>query len=463
MDSELESLYPTDHPLLEHITGTYSPHSFNMTSCLHYLSQNYNHTASNSFQDILSQIPSYCQQLLLEAAAMDTHAIHPDLEAAKASTVIRTVLGIVYSLVMAVCGFGNLLLLLVIFCYKKSRSATNMLISNLCFADFCVAVFCIPLQLDYYVIRNQDWMWGGSMCKVVSFIRMLSLYVSTNTLLVISIDRCLVVRRQFNGKKTRRSVAVVLAVVWTVSALVALPSALYAKTHPQRNSNHTSCVQAWPVSQIFAYKAYFMFLMVAEYVVPSLCMALCLLFVWCKVWGRRFPGTENASIRRAREKSRKKTIHLLILVIMFVVCWTPYYTYSLVRDFFDVLQTYHLKTDLFYIAEVFAKSNSMINTVAYIVFNENIMMYVRSLAGFLRAHLGRRRRISRYGSQPTVKSSLRRRPMMVEVEMAVLPPENGSSPRGKVYLSPVRTTACSVYSTPVHRRNVPAVASDTRL
>ncbi|XP_078583596.1 prokineticin receptor 2-like [Branchiostoma floridae x Branchiostoma japonicum] len=224
------------------------------------------------------------------------------------------------------------------------------------------------------------------------------------------------------------------------------------------------CGQAWPVSQMFAYKAYFMFLMVAEYAVPSLCMALCLLFVWCKVWGRRFPGTENASIRRAREKSRKKTIHLLVLVIMFVVCWTPYYTYSLVRDFFDVLQTYHLNTDLFYIAEVFAKSNSMINTVAYIVFNENIMMYVRSLVTFLRTRAGKRRTISRYGSQPTRRTSLRRRPMIVQVEMAVLPTEHEGSP-GKLCLSPVRTTACSVTSTPVavHRNNEPAVAHHTQL
>ncbi|XP_066265907.1 prokineticin receptor 2-like [Branchiostoma lanceolatum] len=467
MDPDLEILYPTEYPLIEDITSVYSQHDFNMTSCLHFFSQLYNNnntSETGGFQDILSHIPPYCQQLLLETAAMDSHGIHHDFEFTqtdKASTVIRTVLGIVYSLVMAVCGIGNLLLFFVIFCYKKSRSATNMLISNLCFADFCVAAFCIPLQLDYYVIRNQAWVWGGSMCKVVSFIRMVTLYVSTNTLLVISIDRCLVVRRQFNGKKTRRSVAVVLAVVWTVSALVALPSALYAKIHPQQNGNNMFCGQAWPVSQMFAYKAYFMFLMVAEYVVPSLCMALCLLFVWCKVWGRRFPGTENASIRRAREKSRKKTIHLLVLVIMFVVCWTPYYTYSLVRDFFDVLQNYHLNTDLFYIAEVFAKSNSMINTVAYIVFNENIMMYVRSLAVFLRSHVGGGRKISRYGSQPSARSSLRRqsrrRPMMVEVELAVLPDDHTGRP-GKMYLSPVRTTACSVTSTPLHRKNVASTA-----
>ncbi|XP_078583851.1 prolactin-releasing peptide receptor-like [Branchiostoma floridae x Branchiostoma japonicum] len=266
MDPALEVLYPTEHPLIEHSTDTYSVQSFNMTYCLHFFSQFYNHTASETygFQDILSQIPPYCQQLLLETAAMDSHVMHQDFEFTdtdRASSVIRTVLGIVYSLVMAVCGIGNLLLFAVIFCYKKSRSATNMLISNLCFADFFVAVFCIPLQLDYYVIRNQAWVWGGSMCKVVSFIRMMSLYVSTNTLLVISIDRCLVVRRQFNGKKTRRSVAVVLAVVWTVSALVALPSALYAKIHPQQNGNNMFCGQAWPVSQMLAYKAYFMFLM----------------------------------------------------------------------------------------------------------------------------------------------------------------------------------------------------------
>ncbi|KAI8494874.1 pancreatic polypeptide receptor [Branchiostoma belcheri] len=98
-------------------------------------------------------------------------------------------LGVVYSLIIMVCGVGNTLLLLVLFKYKKTRNTANLLIANLALSDLIVAVCCIPFDMDYYVVRPRVWVHGDAACAVVNFVKTVSMYVSTNALLVIALDR----------------------------------------------------------------------------------------------------------------------------------------------------------------------------------------------------------------------------------------------------------------------------------
>ncbi|XP_035682669.1 prokineticin receptor 1-like [Branchiostoma floridae] len=108
---------------------------------------------------------------------------------AEVSVGLKVFLGIVYCLIVMTCGFGNLLLISVIVWFKKARTMTNTLIANLALSDFLVAVFCLPFNLDYYIIKSRMWTHSHVTCVAVHFLRQTSLYVSTNALLVIAIDR----------------------------------------------------------------------------------------------------------------------------------------------------------------------------------------------------------------------------------------------------------------------------------
>ncbi|XP_078611127.1 prokineticin receptor 2-like [Branchiostoma floridae x Branchiostoma japonicum] len=103
----------------------------------------------------------------------------------------KAALGVVYSLIIMVCGVGNTLLLLVLFKYKKTRNTANLLIANLALSDLIVAVCCIPFDMDYYVVRPRVWAHGNAACAIVNFVKTVSMYVSTNALLVIALDRLL--------------------------------------------------------------------------------------------------------------------------------------------------------------------------------------------------------------------------------------------------------------------------------
>ena len=100
---------------------------------------------------------------------------------------VKSVLVVSYTLMMTICGIGNLLLCYVVYRFRRMRTTTNLLIGNLALSDFLVAVICVPFNFYYYLY--QSWIFGRPMCVLVSYLKAASLYVSINSLLAIAVDR----------------------------------------------------------------------------------------------------------------------------------------------------------------------------------------------------------------------------------------------------------------------------------
>lgn len=101
----------------------------------------------------------------------------------------KIVIGVALVAIMLVCGVGNLVFIAALARHRKLRNLTNLLIANLAVSDFLVAVVCCPFEMDYYVVRQLSWEHGHVTCASVNYLRTVSLYVSTNALLAIAIDR----------------------------------------------------------------------------------------------------------------------------------------------------------------------------------------------------------------------------------------------------------------------------------
>lgn len=101
----------------------------------------------------------------------------------------RIVIGMALVGIVLVCGIGNFIFIAALARYKKLRNLTNLLIANLAISDFLVAIVCCPFEMDYYVVRQLSWEHGHMLCASVNYLRTVSLYVSTNALLAIAVDR----------------------------------------------------------------------------------------------------------------------------------------------------------------------------------------------------------------------------------------------------------------------------------
>ncbi|XP_070531915.1 prokineticin receptor 2-like [Ptychodera flava] len=296
---------------------------------------------------------------------------------------VKALVGIVYTLTIAVCGVGNVLLCYVIYRFRRMRTTTNLLIGNLALSDFILALVCAPFNFYYYI--NQNWPFGNFICIVVSFVKPLSLYVSTNSLLAIAVDRYFIIMNPLKPRMGICKAMVVVATTWIVSIAVSLPSAIHSGTWQYPGSVHCGEIR-WKSPK--ALQINNLFLIVSEFVVPLIIITVAYSIIARKLWFRQIPGSRGQltqSQEVAVEESKRKSIRMLIIVVvLFALCWIPYYVYGILRDFFWINKfgtmediKHHLT--IFCIVETIAMSNSMFNTFIYVVFNANFRKYVSQI------------------------------------------------------------------------------------
>ncbi|XP_071970406.1 prokineticin receptor 1-like [Engystomops pustulosus] len=285
--------------------------------------------------------------------------------------VVRLFIGVTLVCVILICGGGNLFFILNLVMYKNMQNVTNILIANLAVSDLLVAVICCPFEIDYYVVREQSWAFGHIICSSVIYLRMLSLYVSTNALLAIAIDRYFVIVHPLKPRMKLQTAWGVLLLIWSSATVIAAPTAYFATETvfdmPRESGGKVFCGQIWPADRALYYKSYSLFLLVVEFVFPVLIMSMCYIRICHELWFKSLPGEQTLQLQNHLQARRKSVLVLIAVLSAYVLCWSPFYSYAIVRDFFPGLllrQRYAIA--LYYIVECIAVSNSIINTLCFV-------------------------------------------------------------------------------------------------
>nr|XP_033794347.1 prokineticin receptor 1 isoform X1 [Geotrypetes seraphini]XP_033794348.1 prokineticin receptor 1 isoform X1 [Geotrypetes seraphini]XP_033794349.1 prokineticin receptor 1 isoform X1 [Geotrypetes seraphini] len=295
----------------------------------------------------------------------------------------KIVIGVALICIMLICGIGNFIFIAALARYKKLRNLTNLLIANLAISDFIVAIVCCPFEMDYYVVKQLSWEHGHMLCASVNYLRTVSLYVSTNALLAIAVDRYLAIVHPLRPRMNYQTATFLIALVWIVSILIAIPSAYFATEIVllmAKAQAKTFCGQIWPVDQQIYYKSYFLFIFGIEFVGPVFTMTLCYARISRELWFKTVPGFQTEQIRK-RLRCRRKTVMVLMCILtVYVLCWAPFYGFTIVRDFFPnvIIKEKHYLT-AFYVVECIAMSNSMINTMCFVTVKNNTMKYFKKI------------------------------------------------------------------------------------
>lgn len=104
---------------------------------------------------------------------------------------------------------------------RQSTSTVYMLLVQLTIADLLVTTFCI--LIDAIWMLTVQWYGGNFLCKVVKFMQMFSLYLSTFVLVLIGFDRLCAVRFPMGRARAKKDVRKGIVCIWTLSALFSSP------------------------------------------------------------------------------------------------------------------------------------------------------------------------------------------------------------------------------------------------
>lgn len=221
-----------------------------------------------------------------------------------------------------VLGFpGNLFVAWSVLCRVKKRSVTCLLVLNLSLADAFV-LLSAPLFLRY-LAGGRGWEFGSAACKLVHYLSSVNMYVSIYLICLMSMDRWLAVNRPFLSQRmrTKRSLLVLLLVVWSLAFILSLPMPFYRsnlkKTFPS-NITVSLCSQYHWNSvghRVFQY----LFETIMGFLVPFSLINTCYSSVICRL--------QTAKFQRRGQGSRL----ILLIICAFALFWLPYHIVNMIE------------------------------------------------------------------------------------------------------------------------------------
>ncbi|XP_063906741.1 tachykinin-like peptides receptor 99D isoform X2 [Zophobas morio] len=276
---------------------------------------------------------------------------------------------ILYAGMVIVATGGNLIVIWIVFSHKRMRTVTNYFLLNLSVADTMVSTLNVTFNFVYML--NSHWPFGELYCKISQFIAVLSVCASVFSLMSISIDRYMAIMTPLRPRMGR-SVTVLLAVTtWLLGIIIGSPSLMFFRTYtmPYKDGEErVICYPEWPDGTTnesmmeYVYNVGFLFV---TYVVPIGSMTYTYARIGIELWGSQSIG-ECTQRQMENIRSKRRVVKMMmVVVIIFAVCWLPYHLYFIVTSYFPEI------TNSTYIQETYlaiywlAMSNSMYNPIIY--------------------------------------------------------------------------------------------------
>ncbi|XP_034540876.1 prosaposin receptor GPR37 [Notolabrus celidotus] len=134
---------------------------------------------------------------------------------------------IIAAVIFSVGIIGNVSVMCIVCHNYYMRSISNSLLANLALWDFIIIFFCMPLVVFHELTKN--WLLGEFSCRIIPYLEVASLGVTTFTLCALCIDRFRAatnVQMYYEMIENWASTTAKLAVIWVGALLLALPELL---------------------------------------------------------------------------------------------------------------------------------------------------------------------------------------------------------------------------------------------
>uniref|UniRef100_A0A3Q1FX24 G protein-coupled receptor 37a n=1 Tax=Acanthochromis polyacanthus TaxID=80966 RepID=A0A3Q1FX24_9TELE len=131
------------------------------------------------------------------------------------------------AIIFSVGIIGNVSVMCIVCHNYYMRSISNSLLANLALWDFVIIFFCLPLVVFQELTKN--WLLGEFSCRIIPYLEVASLGVTTFTLCALCIDRFRAasnVQMYYEMIENWMSTTAKLAVIWVGALLLALPELL---------------------------------------------------------------------------------------------------------------------------------------------------------------------------------------------------------------------------------------------
>ncbi|XP_072651128.1 G-protein coupled receptor 83 isoform X3 [Canis lupus baileyi] len=280
---------------------------------------------------------------------------------------VKALLVVAYSFIIVFSLFGNVLVCHVIFKNQRMRSATSLFIVNLAVADILITLLNTPFTLDlpalFVTCELCCWDSGGFRTSSAS-------------------DVQFIIQVIMHPLKPRISITkgvIYITVIWTMATFFSLPHAICQKLFTFKYSEdivRSLCLPDFPEPADLFWKYLDLATFILLYILPLLIISVAYARVAKKLWLCNTIGDVTTEQYLALRRKKKKTIKMLMLVVvLFALCWFPLNCYVLLLS----SKVIHTNNALYFAFHWFAMSSTCYNPFIYCWLNENFRIELKAL------------------------------------------------------------------------------------
>ncbi|XP_030283160.1 cholecystokinin receptor [Sparus aurata] len=331
---------------------------------------------------------------------------------------------LLYSLIFFLSVIGNLLIIVVLTVNKRMRTVTNTFLLSLALSDLMMAVFCMPFTLIPSILK--DFIFGAAMCKIVSYLMGISVSISTFSLVAIAIERYSAICNPLKSRvwQTRSHAYRVIAATWVLAFIIMIPYPVISHLESFERDNTTAhqCRHKWPVAT--AEQAWYILLLLVLFAIPGLVMIVAYGLISRELYrgihfemGHKKDSTDvkngltsavstgsddgdgcyvnvvqrphsmemsamSSSTRatkaerprtntsEAKLEAKKRVIRMLVvIVVLFFLCWMPLYCANTWRAFDDITAKQALSGSPIAFIHLLCYTSACVNPIIYCFMN----------------------------------------------------------------------------------------------
>uniref|UniRef100_A0A8D0PE79 Nociceptin receptor n=2 Tax=Sus scrofa TaxID=9823 RepID=A0A8D0PE79_PIG len=272
----------------------------------------------------------------------------------------------IVGLYLAVCVgglLGNCLVMYVILRHTKMKTATNIYIFNLALADTAV-LLTLPFQGTDVLLGF--WPFGNALCKAVIAIDYYNMFTSTFTLTAMSVDRYVAICHPIRALDVRTSskAQAVNVAIWALASIVGVPVAIMGSA--QVEDEEIECLVEIPAPQDYWGPVFAVCIFLFSFVIPVLIISVCY-----SLMVRRLRGVRLLSGSREKDRNLRRITRLVLVVVaVFVGCWTPVQVFVLVQGL-GVQPGSETAVAVLRFCTALGYVNSCLNPILYAFLDEN--------------------------------------------------------------------------------------------
>ena len=284
-----------------------------------------------------------------------------------------------YVVIMIASLIGNCVVIRLVKKEGRSRSSTSFYIANLAVCALFFTIVYMPRVISLF-LRGYQWLVlglpGVFLCKAVIFLDYLATSVSILTVMIISLERCVVVAFPYRSAyiTTRLSKLMVLS-TWLVGVFTQWPY-LYSTDLVLKNGLVLCYIDYDRAFGIGAKQMYYNFSLIVIFFFPLAITTVAYTIIVVKLKRRKNVGDCACSISSGRERQNRQIIYMVLTVVtLFVLCWLLYFIFLVLYAYQIVVPCEVLFMRLF-----LAHLNSAITPYVYTKFSAR---YRRAFAAII--------------------------------------------------------------------------------